>query len=208
MPFPTTPILDEFDVGANQNLTARPGWGSTVFFGGTDTSMKTDAVPTTAIHSGTPTWSGNWWNQEARDSEVWGTFAAPGGTTWLYLRAAGQNTATPNAYFLTWIAGTGAFTLGVMTAGSTPGSSQGSQVLSAGDSIGMQAIGKRISAWYQPSGGAWTQVFGLDDTTWNTGVPAWEINQGGQTWARVGGGVSPASPTIIGAVPYAVCGGG
>lgn len=156
MPFPTTGYLDQFNSGANQALTGRAGWSSSVLRTG-DATLTTDAVPTTAVAAAT---AGNLWNDPAcPDSECWLTIAAyVPASQQIYTCARVTSQGSLTCYALQIGSPASTFTLlrFVAGAGTAIGSSQGI-TCAVGDSVGISVIGNVVTSYYQPSGGSWSQ---------------------------------------------------
>lgn len=165
MAFPTTPILDDFNTGALQNLTARPGWSATIPRTG-HTTAATDATPTKAICGATN--KGNSWATQAADCEAYVTFTDltfGSGEFELICRLTATGSLT--CYFLRILSGsTTEFHLAKWVAGSGTLISSGVSIATApGDSIGMSAIGTTITSYYKAGAGAWAQQEQVTDSS-------------------------------------------
>lgn len=167
MAAPTTPILDAFNTGATQNLTARAGWAATTLWSG-DTSLRTDAVPTRAQGASFPTFNSNYFNTSYANGncEVYVDMATANtdGGIGLYM-CLNSPGAAPNAYTLT-ISDTGAWRLNVLVAGTPTVLSTGpTQVLSAGDGIWFKRTGSMLEAYYRAGAGAWVLLDSIADSS-------------------------------------------
>lgn len=167
MAFPTTGVLDSFNAGASQNLTARSGWGGTVLFTADAASLATDTVPTFATST---LGASNFWNTQFQDAEVYckyngSTFAGAGLNVYARITATGSVTA----YGLTINTTSGVWQLQRYAASvATSIGSSATQAISVGDSFGLECIGSAIKGYYQAGAGAWTQIVSVTDSTITT----------------------------------------
>ena len=168
MAFPNTPVLDSFNAGASQALTARTGWDSTIMRPGLLT-LTTDSVPTKAVS--TVAGKSNVWNDpKVRDSETWCTLADwTAGTHQLYLSTRVTNqTSAWELYCLQIGPAANYFQLIRFKAGGGAGTAAlGSNQLvtcATGDSIGIRVVGTTIEAHRKPAAGAWALVYSVVDT--------------------------------------------
>jgi len=160
--FPNTGVLDSFNAGAFQNLSARAGWSGTVLAAH---DWITDSTPTLANANLTP--GGNMWGSQWTDAECWCTFTTLGsgvsfdicarvqafsqfGSTYYCVRA------TTSTFRLVLMNGGGATTLATYGPGITG---------AAGDAIGVEVLGSTINGYYKPSGGSWSQLITATDST-------------------------------------------
>lgn len=204
MTFPTTGVLDNFNAGASQALTARSGWAGTAirqFLGNWGT---TDSVPTEAVGSGGS--ADNYWNASAADSECWYKIgsvapsfgqhgpcvriqnpAAAGCSCYLIYTGAGASTD-----FQIWKINSGVFTaIGTNT----------SVTISVGDSIGISVVGTTILAFYKSGAGAWVQKDSATDSSiTGSGFVAGVLNDSGVAWRMTdfGGGAIVSDITDAG----------
>lgn len=194
MAFPTTSVLDDFNTGASQNLTARAGWGATPFFS-SEPTLTTDSAPTYAV--GAAGFRSNYWSGTFTNCELWivlsGTAA---GAVTIYVRGGNVNTTTATGYYLDWDTTGGAWSLrywnGTSSQALSGGNVTGSgTTLNAGDSIGINAVGTTFEAWYRASAGSWTLMGSSTDSTAASGVLAIETSSTQQI-DSVGGGVPVA----------------
>jgi hypothetical protein len=168
---PVTGTLDDFSVGANQNLTARTGWFSTS--AGAGVSLNTDAVPTYCKHPGGASDAVNFWaTQFAADQEAWATFKSPptavNSVTRLWIRSGAPNTIT-DGYIcrVTWSAGF--VQMNRIAGGSTViGTGSAPAAFAVGDQILLRAVGTTITFDYNlASGGGWTNLITVSDGSTN-----------------------------------------
>lgn len=165
MAFPTTSVLDDFNTGASQALTARAAWSSSITRA--SGTMSTDSVPTYATGVAGSV-LGNATNTVFNaDQEAWATFNTAPGAGGFQIEAR-YDAAAGNGYALV-------YTGGVLEIVQLNGFSGGSQIGSnfsvtpaGGDSLGMQLIGTSITGWYKTAAGAWTQVISGTDSLHNT----------------------------------------
>lgn len=156
-------ILDSFNAGATQALSARSGWAAGHWTGTLD--LRTDAVPTKATTAlGTPAnniWAANF----GTDHESMFTYAAGLGTTHLLARV--NSTTAPSQGYVGHIA---AGNQEIQTrAGATLAS--GSTITpAAGDSFRLRCVGSLITLDYRPAAGSWSNILSVTDTTYTTGT--------------------------------------
>lgn len=195
-----TTVLDSFNAGALQALTARAGWNAGAIWTG-DTSLQTDAVPTKA--SGVGTWNDNYWDTPYADGDFTVTFA---GTLSNYFDIYARLTAvgSPTGYALGINAVTGNWFLGKYVAGVyTDFPSIGtrfSKFPGAGDQARLVLQGQQLSAYFKPSGGTWQLVASASDAA-ITGSGYWGVDVGGtaspiDTWVGGAIGAPLASETL------------
>lgn len=212
MAFPTTPILDDFNTGASQALTARSGWAALAFFAG-ETTLTTDSAPTYAEATTPGTYYSNYRSDlTGDDCETWVTLAATGADFYLYARI---DQTSGNGYYFSAVGGN--ITLnkmaGFVGAGVIATIAQG---VGIGDSAGISCVESTITAWYKPSAGSWSSVLQVTDTTYPGGgagasYTAFEA-QGLSRFTEFGGGAAagiraPARDTHT-AIPFTQGAGG
>lgn len=164
MAFPTTSILDDFNTGASQNLTARPGWFGSVRASGT---MSTDVVPTYATGVAGSVFGNIYGTIFAADQEVWATFKIAPTTGGLQLEAR-FDAVLGNGYALIYTGGNLSIVrLDAFGGGPQVGSNFG-VTPAIGDSMGMSCVGTTISGWFKTAAGSWTQVITGVEATYNT----------------------------------------
>lgn len=166
-PFPTTGVLDDFNAGAAQLLTARAGWNNVILETGTN-SFKTDAVPTVAQNNLAGQHGSNSWATQAQDTEVWMDFGTYVNTqTQLYLRLSTTNIATATGYQLDYVT-SGTWSINRWNSGAAVNvaTKVGGPVLGSGDSIGFAMRGTTIAAFYKPAAGIWQVVVQGTDATY------------------------------------------
>lgn len=162
--FPNTPILDDFNTGGAQALTARAGWGSSAFLT-TQTSFTTNATPTTADGSSP---GGNNWAATWTDMEAYCTLAAWSGTTDEFLICARIQAfgASPTYYAIDLgnIAATGVELIKVVAGARTQLAST-TNPFTNGDSYGIDVLGTTITAYYRSGAGVWQQLLQTTDSS-------------------------------------------
>lgn len=202
MAFPNTGVLDDFNSGAAQNLTARSGWAPGVFWPGDD-SLVTDSGPTYATTDGVTTFCSNTWGTTFTDSEVWITWGSVIATTYIFARVTfpaglisgyGFGWVDDNTYALSRYAN-GGFAEGYLG---------GSMTRVAGDSWGLRVYDDpsftNLEAWYKPVAGAWTLLgTGLDFHTNQTGRLGVEMKNLGRLDSFNGGGTTLRELSLTGA---------
>lgn len=169
MTFPTTSVLDSFNAGASQNLTARAGWSASDTLGTVLTSfgsLATDTVPTYAANNA----AGNAWGTSFTDAEVWATVSVIPVANQVRL-VARWDTAGQNGYELQMFPiGGGTYQLGLYkyitgTQTSLVNESPMVPTPANGDSIGFSVIGTTLTAYHKPAAGAWTQHLTTTDSS-------------------------------------------
>lgn len=195
MAFPTTPILDDFNAGANQGLSTRAGWANGVrALGFSD--FTTDAVPTKAVAPGGG--GDNVWGTQFTDCEAYFQIAdwpGSGGSWQVFARYT--TAATKNGYRVSHFSGT--ILLQQMTGGASTNLGSGSLTLAAGDWMGIECIGTTISGYTKIGAGAWTQFATASDATYaGPGNIAMTTDTPGNNVAAFGGGA-----IVVAASPFA-----
>lgn len=191
----STPVLDNFNTGASQALTARTGWYSTI--PGGYTSYSTDSVPTKAVQAAST--SGNWWNTTFTDADsrlkLAGVSAT--GTDWIRLfnrfdtvglHGYYADFAMNGAIHIWKSDSSGAVGIGsVLNTGAS---------LAIGDEVCLRSIGPRIEAWYKPSAGVWTFIGVAIDFEFTSGRIGFSTGSlsAALTIDEFGGGAVGASP--------------
>lgn len=159
MAFPTSGLLDAFNAGANQDLTARSGWGASVIDTTVpDPSSKTDATPTFASSPSPFSQSSNVWTLGAANAEAWATNGnITGGTGFgLWARLQNVGTTTPSGYLAEYLSSTNQLDLFAVVAGVKTLIASGSFFIEApGDQFGIECIGTTITAYLRVTPGAW-----------------------------------------------------
>lgn len=206
MPFPTTPILDDFNNGANQGLSTRAGWSASHV---TYVDFVTDAVPTKAVAAGN---ADNIWGSNFVDCEVYTTIQ-----DWPSLsgsfRVVGRWAASGN-YYMCQIYATGWNVQRWDANVATVNIASGSFSPVAGDSLGLSCVGSTISGYYRSGAGAWTLLGSGTDSLYGAagGIgPFTESGAGNSIDSFGGGGIfvpgAPARDTHT-AIPFTRGAGG
>lgn len=207
MTFPTTPILDSFDSGANQSLSSRAGWlPSTRVIGYSD--FTTDAVPTKAVAGGGGSNGDNVWGTQYTNVEVYAPITDwPGTAGSFYLAARWGTSASFNGYLLHLFSGT--LIVDRYIAGSGVNIINLATSVGVGDSIGIECIGSQISAYTKIGAGAWTLFGTVVDATFpgpgNIGVVC---DSAGNSIGSFGGGEVVVPPNIRRVAGWQVRSGG
>lgn len=165
-PDASTPVLDNFNSGALGNVKSRSGWSANFIFN--STTYVTDATPTKAALGASQ--GSNVYGSSAADCECYLTMV-----TWtpstdvfsLATRITAVGGATPTYYALRLANGsTTDFQIIKVVAGvTTVIGALVSQLVSNGDSIGIRAVGTRITSFYKPAAGAWAQMDSVIDSS-------------------------------------------
>lgn len=160
MAFPTTGVLDSFNAGASQNLTARSGWSSSVInTTNPDPSNATDSGPTFATSTSGLARGTNFWPLGAANAEAWATCATGGGGqsgfgVWARIQSGGTN--SPSGYLAEYTSVTNQLDLFKVISGTPTLIASGSFfVVADGDSFGIECIGTTITAYLKLAAGSW-----------------------------------------------------
>jgi len=182
--FPTVSVVD------NCNRTESPInnsglWDTTkAGFGGSDGKLKTNG--TVALGDGSQSFEASFSAASyGPDTECYcdvPALAASGSeTVGFYLRTANGGTASATGYEVEF---DNAATLNIKVWKATNsttfqqlGSSQ-TQTISANDSLGARIVGNTIEVWYKASGGSWTMIYSVTDSTYTAAGPIAVETQG------------------------------
>jgi hypothetical protein len=163
-----TPVLDTFESGASQALTARAGWDATGPYVNGDSSMTTDSIPHNAV--GGPLQSNLYGSiggpLAVPDQEGWCQFAAYTQSldTYYVCTRCTNRFANFTHYSVELSAGTNFKLARFINAAVVYLGGTFTQNVKEGDGVGVTCIGSRIRTWYCPNGGAWTVMHDLTDT--------------------------------------------
>jgi hypothetical protein len=167
MAFPTTSVIETF-TGANGTSPPNSNWTNIY---NTVAIQSNRAAPVTLDDIGIAGWDTATFGA---DSEVYMTIpsvpAGNDGSCFLFLRGTTLSITTVDGY----IAGvdrttaTDTLTLEELLNGGTTALSSTTQNVSAGDKIGLEAIGTALKMYYCPSGGSWTQKISTSDGTYTS----------------------------------------
>lgn len=184
MPFPTTPILDDFNRADGVPSFTGGGWTNQIEGANSGTlTINTNqlAVSTNGVGESSSAWYSA--STYGPDCQVYCTVPVQpgnGNPMELYARVQSPGSAAQDGYgvYLWQDAGTDFFDVartdnGVRTVlGATI-----PQEYAAGDSFGMSVIGSTIEVWYRSGAGAWTSKGTRTDSTYSTsgyfGVGMW-----------------------------------
>lgn len=187
---PGVALLDDFNLGATQLLTARVGWSPVGVQSAGEISWRTDATPTLADMTLTPaTAHSNVWNSKfSRNQEVWAVIASGGGANSdlvLVSNMDANSSVGGNSYTLSWF--TNSSLLQIQTSSAVVQLNIGAPA--AGDAIALQREANYLFGWYKKAAGAWTYALAAVDATLGDGWIAWQ-QQGNGTLSldSVGGG--------------------
>lgn len=190
MAFPTTSVLDSFNAGANQAVSARAGWSGSRALGMGD--FTTDAVPTKAVSAGG---GDNVWGTQFTDVEAYFKIADwPGSANSWQVFARYGTVAAQNGYRVSHFSGT--ILLQRMAAGAATSLGSASVTLAPGDYMGIECIGSTISGYYKVGAGAWVQFATATDATYaGPGNIAMTTDGTGNNVDEFGGGAVVAAST-------------
>jgi len=184
MPFPTTPIFEDFS--SDLSRWTNPAYGNSALVISQGAVMGTNNANQNAAQ----------WKTLVADAdcEMYATVRTIGlSGEGLRLRIRETNaTGSPTAYVLVWNTAGGAWSIDRVELGSVTATvASGSQVLSNGDAVGIQAIGTTVYAWRKPAAGAWGLVgFGSDAVITAPGYLGLRIQNATMAADDVGGGIS------------------
>lgn len=167
MAFPTTAVLDAFNTGASQNLTARAGWSASIF-PSAGVTYVTNATPTVATCIGAG--GGNQWGTAFADMEAYVTLTVFNSASDTFeIAARVTNVGASYTYYAVRMANSAATDLQIVKWNSGVKTNIGtlqSQAFTAGDSVGISVIGTTIKSYYKVGAGAWT----LKDTVTDASI--------------------------------------
>lgn len=162
--WPLAPVLDPFNAGASQALTARTGWGATQLQSGS-TSFSTDATPTKCVGSSQ---SDNFWNTQWQDAECGVVMAsAPGGayTFEVYTRITAKLPLTAYALQVNSVNLWQLFSVAAGVYTGALGGASATRTVSIGDIVLLQAVGPYLTAFHvRPGSFGWVPVLSVTDT--------------------------------------------
>jgi RHS repeat-associated protein len=191
--FPSTGILDNFnraDGALGSNWTG-PVWPSD----------SPDQIISQRMAPPGSGWGDDYWSaqQFGADQEVYYTLAAlgNGNSSEPLVRVQNSGTGSLRAYGL-YVddAGDTLQIFRVENTSETPIGAAASVTIGAGDQIGLRAVGTTISAWHRPSGGSWTQVVSVTDSTvTGPGYVGIALDSGSVRIDDFGGGTVSGGPT-------------
>lgn len=205
----TTGVLDNFNRGASQNLSARYGWAAGVYWS-SETTLATDVGPQGAIVPALNAWKSNYWLGSLGDSEVWFSYGAvgSGGVQKVIISSRGSGMGgSPSDYELEVNLATGAWSLDKYVSGTPTNLGAGTFATHAvGDSYKLRSIGSVHTVWYRPWGGAWALQATYSDAANASGVLAIQANfttTSGNITDFGGGGV--ATPAVENVTDAGTC---
>lgn len=163
---PTLRVLDSFNAGASQALSARSGWGSGHWQVG-DADWTTDAAPTYASNNNVL--ASNMWATPFSTNHEATTLHGPTIDSLLLITRGDSATAAAlTTGYLARIGFSGAMSLELLST-STLASGTFAAPL-AGDAFAFQAFGNRLGLYrYLAAGGGWTCLLSVVDTTYPNG---------------------------------------
>jgi hypothetical protein len=160
MAFPTTSILDTFnrangDPGAN--------WNGPSFGDANKLTIVSNTIESAAAAFGAECWIGSTFGPGI---EVFADLASTiaGGASVRLIVLDSPTSSTCNGYYLV-VDSAGNFNLAKSVSGSGTVIQTATQAVAAGDSFGLQWIGTTIAGWYKASGGSWTQIVSIVDSS-------------------------------------------
>lgn len=167
----STPVLDDFNSGASQLLTARTGWDATALTTGS-TSLTTNATPTLAQKS---SGAGSAFRATPyTDCEARAKFASVTGSATDLLRIITRwANATQSGYGMDiWLDGTLRMYRFEVAGGTSQFVSMASGFVPAiGDEMALRSFGTVHQAWYKPAAGTWTMITSFDDAVSGVKIP-------------------------------------
>lgn len=175
MAFPDVSVVDNFNSGATQNLTARTGWSSSVVSAG-DTAWQTDATPTLASDLDSGASSALWGTpfEDACMFYTWKTGAngGAGGNLWARL----QTTSAPPTGISLFINAANWQLAQIYKNVALSSGPAISISYAIGDSVALRVQGDIAQAWQKVGAGAWTLMTQLTCTR-IAGAGLWGFDQ-------------------------------
>ena len=209
MPFPTTGVIDSFTRADESPLSDGGNWsqGPEEFDGASTLKLVSNQVAQTQTPDDVNT-KGSAYRNNANygpDAEAYVDVATvPEFFMSLYVRIVTPGVGTTDGYFIfiDTTSGTNNWTLARKDNNTSVAiGSNGSQAVAAGSKVGLRVLGTTLSAWYQPSGGSWTQVVSTTDTTYSAaGRIAMKMRGDLGRFDNFGGGTVVPTPISIGPV--------
>lgn len=166
MAFPTSPVLDDFNSGASQNLTARAGWGTSAF-PTSGAGWATDVIPSFATANVST--GNNWGVITNADNEAYvnlKTFNPATQTMEIHVRIQGFTVITSYALVIANSAATDLQIYKYIGGAKTALGTNTATTFTSGDGYGISAIGTAIVAWYRSGiGGTWVVKNTISDSS-------------------------------------------
>lgn len=193
LPFPSTPILDNFN-RANENPLNSTNWFSG-FDGDSPLKLVSNhvTVPGTSGLWGSAAWKTvNPGNSEAYVDLVQESTGSGYGMLWVALQTL-STTADVIGYQLEMDNGAGWWLYRWDDEGNqeTLIDAYSQQGFRNGDSAGLRVKDGTISVWRKPAGGAWGMLDSIADSTYTGGYIGLELTWNAQIWDNFGGGAIP-----------------
>ena len=191
-PFPSTPILDNFN-RPNENPLNPTKWFSAFDFDDTPPSEAFEIVSNQIVGNDITEWTSGAWKTPAPgpvemyvDVVAWN--ATTRGTLWILQGPLVHEGNTTGYQFVFHPAGGGNWQIRRIDNGAGSTLLSGADVFANGDSVGFRAFNGIVSAWRKPAGGAWAKVGQIADTAYTGGYIGLETSEGGSVWDNFGGG--------------------
>ena len=159
MAFPTTGILDDFN-RTNEGPPPSADWVTV------DNGHK---VVSSQLVPNSDAYSESYWNQSfGADMEAYVTIVTKesvGNSIVLQVRTQPADSYKSYYLLVNSLAGTDTILIRYWNGSSGSTLATYNQEISAGDSVGISAIGSTITAWYKASGGSWTELGHVTNTS-------------------------------------------
>ena len=190
--FPTTGVLDTF-TRADSSTTLGSNWTIDSTYNSllgisSNAAYQPDSSTQSMAYWNPSTFSGTI-EAYMTESTLWSANAAP-------KLSCFTSTSSHNGYWVSEKWSTSQVRIGIWNSGTATVLAAFSQAFSAGDSEGMTITPAGvITAWYKPSGGAWTSLGTWTDTTYSCSYIGFTAQDTTPRWTNFGGG-SSSTPSV------------
>lgn len=168
--FPQNGVLDAFTGCVDTTTPPNANWTNAIFSGASSSTVDCEDTAATSTSSGTQAEA--YWNPTTfgANVEAYGTWTTGmGDRLGVCVRLVNIGASTTDGYCV-FSDNTGD-TIGIsrFDNGAETGLGSDTQAPSAGDDVGITAIGSQICSWYRAGAGVWTQIRCVTDTTYLAG---------------------------------------
>lgn len=169
--FPDNGVLDAFTGCTNDATPPNANWTNAALLGGTTANLecRSEGVSSVSAASGEGYYSVQ---QYGRDCEAYVTIVdiTNASNGWVYCRLQNIGANTTDGYAVAWVDATSIVGINRIDNGVDTGlGANFTQTITAGDKIGIRAVGDQICAWYNAAGAGWAQLGCRTDSTYMTG---------------------------------------
>lgn len=163
MPFPTTPLLDDFN-RPNEALSASANWGTDWWnYGVGGLNVISNQCGNVIVAAATSDWIAATYT----DTEVYMELpAGRAGDVGLIARIVNPRTASASGYVCVFASVSNVVRIERWDNQIPTVLTTGTQAISAGDSIGFEVIGSTITVYHKTSAGAWSAILSTTDATY------------------------------------------